>query len=338
MVINGTPANTYQTRLDGMTMNPTGPRLIGAQMQTQPSTDAIQEVAVQTSNFAAEFGAAGGAMITMTTKSGTNQYHGSGYDYGTNEALNAHQPYSGLRSKIRQNDFGFTLGGPLKIPKLYDGTNKTFFFFSWEMFKQTNLVNSSVSVPTAAYRAGDFSNLLTAENRFVTQASGSTSVNVLDQSGNPIRSGTIYDPATTATAPNGKQYRLPFDGNQIPLTRFDPISLKVLGLIPGPKGVNADKGLVTGNYTGTYDTSRTSSIPSIKVDQNIGSKGRLSIYYQRTETISPRTPAGADPYPDTITGGVTTYSAGKTGRVNYDYTITPRLLLHLGAGLERQRL
>ena len=76
MVVNGTPSNTYQTRLDGMTATPTGPRLIGAQMETQPSVDAIQEVAIQTSNFAAEFGTAGGAMVNMVTKSGTNQYHG----------------------------------------------------------------------------------------------------------------------------------------------------------------------------------------------------------------------------------------------------------------------
>lgn len=327
MVINGTPANTYQTRLDGMTMNPTGPRLIGAQMQTQPSTDAIEEVAVQTSNFAAEFGAAGGAMITMTTKSGTNQYHGSAYDYGTNEALNAHQPYTGLRSKVRQNDFGFTLGGPVKIPKLYDGTNKTFFFFSWEMFKQTNIVNNSVSVPTAAYRVGDFSNLITAENRLITTAGG----NALDGFGNTIQSGTIFDPLTETTI-NGKQNRVKFPDNKIPVSRFDPVAVRVLSLVPNPQGVNFDRGLVSDNYTGTYDTSRTSSIPSIKIDQNIGSKGRLSVYYQRTETFSPRTPTGADPLPDTITAGVTTYSAGKTGRVNYDYTITPRLLLHLGAG------
>jgi hypothetical protein len=348
MVINGTPANTYQTRLDGMTMNPTGPRLLGAQQETQPSVDAIEEVAVMTSNFAAEYGAAGGAMITMTTKSGTNQYHGSAYDYGTNEALNAHQPYTGLRNKIRQNDFGFTLGGPVKIPKLYDGTNKTFFFSSLEMFKQTNIVNDSSSVPTAAYRGGDFSNLITAESRLITRASGGTSVPVYDPFGNPIPSGTIFNPfsqrpITCNTAPvngnvptctNGStyQYRDAFVGNQIPATYFDPAALKVLALVPNPKGVNFDKGLVTNNWTSTYDTSRTSSIPSIKIDQNIGSKGRLSIYYQRTETFSPRTPTGADSLPNTITAGVSTYNTGKTGRVSYDYTITPKFLLHLGAG------
>src|SRR5262249_18897012 len=144
----------------GMTMNPTGPRLMGAQMQTQPSVDAIQEVAIQTSNFAAEYGAAGGAMINMVTKSGTNAFHASAYDYATNEALNAHQPYLGLRNKIRQNDFGGTFGGPIRIPKVYNGTNKTFFFFSFEMFKQTNIVNSSVSVPIAPFRTGDFSSMI----------------------------------------------------------------------------------------------------------------------------------------------------------------------------------
>lgn len=348
MVINGTPANTYQTRLDGMTMNPTGPRLIGAQMQTQPSTDAIQEVAVQTSNFAAEYGAAGGAMITMTTKSGTNQYHGTAYDYGTNEALNAHQPYTGLRNKIRQHDFGGTLGGPIKIPKLYDGTNKTFFFFSFEMFKQTNIVNASSTVPTASYRNGDFSGLIPAEGRLITRASGGANVPVVDAFGNTIQSGTIFDPNTQRpvvcnTAPinglvptctNGAtyQFRDAFPNNQIPATRFDPISLKVLSYVPNPQGVNFDRGLVANNYTGTYDTSRTSSIPSIKLDQNLGSKGRLSFYYQKTETFSPRSPTGADPLPDTITVGITTYSSGQTARLNYDYTWTPRLLLHLGAG------
>ena len=328
MSINGTPANTYGTRLDGMTMNPTGPRLISAVMQTQPSVDAIEEVAIQTSNFAAEFGAAGGAMINMVTKSGTNVYHGSAYDYGTNEALNAHTRYTGLRSKIRQADFGFTLGGPLKIPKVYNGTNKTFFFFSMEIFKQTNLVIGNSSVPTAAYRAGDFSSLLTAENRLITTASG----NAVDSLGRTMSSGTIFDPNSQRAVAGKLDVRDPFVGNKVPLTRYDSISAKVLALVPLPQGVNFAKGLVSNNYTGTFDTSRTSKIPSIKLDQNIGSKGRLSFYLQETNTRSPTSTSGADPLPDLISGGNTTFSSGTTVRLNYDYTITPRLLFHIGIG------
>ena len=328
MVVNGTPANTYQTRLDGMTTNPTGPRNLGAQQQTQPSVDAIEEVAIQTSNFAAEYGAAGGAMINMVSKSGTNRYHGSGYDYVVNEALNAYQPYLGTRNKIRQHDFGFTLGGPLRIPKLYNGTNKTFFFYNYEKFKQTNVIVSSVSVPTAAYRGGDFSKLISAENRLITTAAGAAT----DALGRQIPSGTIYDPNTQQVAANGRAYRDPFPGNLIPLTRYDPISVKVLALVPLPQGPNFQRGLATGNYTGTFDSSRTSRIPSVKVDQNIGSKGRLSFYFQYTQTTTPRTAAGADPLPDSITAGVLAMADGYTSRLNYDHTISPRVLLHVGVG------
>jgi hypothetical protein len=326
LVVNGTPANTAGTRLDGLVMSPTGPRLLGATMQTQPSVDAIEEVAIQTSNFAAEFGAAGGAMISMVTKSGTNQFHGTAYDYGTNEWFNARQPYTALRNKIRQNDYGFTLGGPVRIPKVYDGTNKTFFFFSWEQFRQTNVVNASVSVPTAAYRLGDFSSLITAENRLLGTASGPAT----DALGRTIQSGTIFDP-TTQTVINGKNNRDPFVGNKFPVSRFDPISAKVLALIPNPQGVNFDKGLVANNYTGTYDTSRHSNIPSFKFDQTLG-KGRVSFYWQDTSTITPRTPTGADPFPNSITGGVSSFSSGETLRLSYDYPATPRLLLHFGVG------
>src|ERR1041385_2184260 len=93
-IINGTPNNTLQTRLDGATMNPTSTRLLGATMETQPSVDSIQEIAIQTSNFAAEFGTSGGAMVNLVTKSGTNQYHATAYDYLNNEILNAATPYT----------------------------------------------------------------------------------------------------------------------------------------------------------------------------------------------------------------------------------------------------
>jgi hypothetical protein len=329
LVVNGTPANTMQTRLDGMTMNPTGPRLITAAQQAQPSVDAIEEVAIETSNFAAEYGTAGGAMVNMVTKSGTNGFHGSAYDYGTNEAMNAHQPYTGIRNLVKQHDWGLTFGGPVQIPKLYDGKNKTFFFWSYEQFRNKNInTSNTTTVPLPAYRVGDFSNLLTAENRLITTASG----NAVDALGRTIASGTIFDPLTQQTAANGTAYRDPFPGNKIPVARFDPIVNKVLPLVPQPLGLNADRGQASNNYQGTYNSSRISSIPSIKVDQNMGSRGRLSIYAQKTQTNVPRTPTGADAFQGPLTGSVASISAGHTYRVNYDYTVTPRLLLHLGAG------
>jgi hypothetical protein len=151
-----------------------------------------------------------------------------------------------------------------------------------------------------------------------------------DANGNTIPSGTIFDPATQ-TVVNGINSRTAFPTNKIPVSRFDPIAAKILALIPSAKGVNFDRGLVANNYTGTYDTSRHSNIPSIKLDQ-IFTKGHLSFYWQDTSTATPRTPTGADPFPDTITGGVSSFSSGETLRLNYDHTVTPTLLLHVGAG------
>jgi hypothetical protein len=340
MVINGTSANSVQGRLDGQTQNPTSDRLLGATGETQASVDAIEEVAVLTSNFAAEYGTAGGAIINMVTKSGTNQFHGGGYDYMRNEALDAHQPYTGLRNKVRQNDWGFTFGGPVKIPKVYDGTNKTFFFWSWEQYRNTQLITTgATTVPIPAYRNGDFTNLLTAENRLVTTATG----NYVDPLGRTIQSGSIFDPATTRTitCPASGSTCTPgtpvlvrdtFANNQIQPSRFNPVSLKILGYVPLPNGVNADKGQVGSNYQVPYDVSRVSQIPSIKIDQNIGAKNRVSIYYQHNKSQAPRTPTGADNFPDLITASNTSLQAAETARLNWDYTATPRLLLHFGAG------
>jgi hypothetical protein len=327
MVVNGTPTNTYQSRLDGMTISPTGPRLITAQQETQPSVDAIEEVSIQTSNFAAEFGTAGGAVVNMVTKSGTNDYHGSAYDYITNEALNAHQPYTGNRNLVKQHDFGFTVGGPVWFPKIYNGTNKTFFFFSYEQFRNKNINISDDTVPLPAYRIGDFSNLITAEDRLIRQASG----DYRDPLGRTIASGTIFDPNTQRVV-NGTDVRDPFPGNKIPVNRFDPIAAKILPLIPMPLGINAARGQASENYQGTFNSSRRSGIPSIKLDQNLGQKGRLSFYYQDTNTKVPRTPTGADSFDDTITGSSIAFNSGQTIRLNYDHTATSRLLLHFGLG------
>jgi hypothetical protein len=333
-VINGTPNNTLQTRLDGATMNPTSTRLGGATMETQPSVDSIQEIAIQTSNFAAEFGTSGGAMVNLVTKSGGNQFHGSGYDYVNNEILNAATPYTLLpdnpnehvRNKLRQHDYGFTFGGPVRIPKVYNGTNKTFFFFSFEQFRQKNINNTLPdTVPIPAYRNGDFSNLITAENRLVTTSAGAYT----DPLGRTIPSGTIFDPSSQHLV-GSTLVRDPFAGNLIQPKFFDPVAAKVLALIPQPLGPNAAQ--VGANYLAPFDQSRTSNIPSIKVDQTLGSKLHLSFYFQRTNTSTPRTITAADDLPNNITGSAISANAARTVRVNLDQTVTPTLLLHYTLG------
>src|SRR5437660_4443265 len=143
--LNGTPANTQSFRIEGQDASNTGTP--GVPAQSQPGVDAIQEVAIQTSNFAAEYGQVGGGVFNVTMKSGTNQFHGTAYDYFVNEVFNAGNPFtsnaaSNPRPRARRNDYGFTVGGPVWIPKVYNGRDKTFFFFNWEQFRETTIINN----------------------------------------------------------------------------------------------------------------------------------------------------------------------------------------------------
>ena len=146
MRINGMPSNSQSINVEGQ--DATNGFYKQQNQINQAGVEAIQEVAIQTSNFAAEYGQAGGGYFNYTMKSGTNQLHGSGFDYFVNEALDAGLPFTDkgatnalkdgqhIRNPLRQNDYGFTFGGPISIPKLYDGHDKSFFFFSFEQFRQ----------------------------------------------------------------------------------------------------------------------------------------------------------------------------------------------------------
>ena len=164
--INGAPSNTMSIRIEGQ--DATNGYVPATPAQNQPSVDAIQEYAIQTSNFAAEYGQVGGGFFNLTMKSGTNQYHGTAYDYFVNEVLNAGQPYTNdgkgnlLRPVARRNDYGFTVGGPVRIPHVYNGRDRTFFFFNWEQYRETQNINTqSITVPVQAYRDGNFTQALT---------------------------------------------------------------------------------------------------------------------------------------------------------------------------------
>src|SRR5262252_6016077 len=166
--LNGMPANTQSIRIEGQ--DATDGQNRRENQVNQVSLDAIQEVTVQTSNYAAEYGQAGGGYFNYTMKSGANQFHGSAYDYFVNEVLNAGTPFTDagttnslkagqhIRNAQRRNNYGFTFGGPVVLGKLYNGHDKTFFFFNFEQFRETQMVaNGLATVPTLAYRQGNFS-------------------------------------------------------------------------------------------------------------------------------------------------------------------------------------
>lgn len=324
-------------------------RLFGTYDYTQmgqPSADSIQEVAYQTSNYAAEYGQAGSVVINMTMKSGTNQFHGTGYDYFVNEDLNAGDPFSisggpgstqggsggKMRPRNRRNDFGGTLGGPILIPKIYNGRNKTFFFFNYEEFLESSFYSFTDTVPTAAYLNGDFSAISPNGNCSLCDTLGiPRGAITTDPLKNSVYANEIFNPLTRNLQ---TQTATPFPNNQIPKSMFDPVSLKVLALLPQAQNNN-----LTGNYTGNSAGSRYSAIPSIKVDHNISDKDKLSFYWSRINTESQiSSPLGnADGLPFAIGGYRGTFIPTWTTRLNYDRTLTPTLLLHLGAGFYHTR-
>ena len=329
MRINGTPANSQAVRIEGQDASNTGTP--GVLQQTQPSVDAIQETAIQTSNFAAEYGQVGGGMFNVTMRSGTNSFHGSAYDYFVNEIFNAGNPFvtgspqGNPRPRARRNDYGFTFGGPVRIPKVYNGRDKTFFFFNWEQFRETTKVNNQFqTVPIAPYRTGDFGQAVLPGARIIGT----------DALGRQMLEGMIYDPNTgRSVAGVSGLVRDQFPLNRIPVARFDPVAAKIQALFPGPSGPTPNA--LTNNYLEVYGTHRYTQVPSIKIDQVIGAKGRLAIFWQRTKTSNPdgNTIFGrSDGLPDPITQVLGTFQTAPLYRVNYDYSLKPTILLHFGAG------
>jgi hypothetical protein len=344
--LNGLGGNMTETmRIEGQDATS---RFFGTYNYTQmaqPGADSIQEISYQTSNYAAEYGQAGSAVINMTMKSGTNQYHGSGYEYFVNEDLNAGDPFTQNASGIgklrpinRRNDFGGTLGGPVVIPKIYNGHNRTFFFWSYEQFREHTAYDFTDTVPAPAYLQGNFSAISANGTCSLCGPLGISPASLTtDPIGAPVFANEIYDPATRTMATSGpyagQGYASPFPNNTIPLTRFDPITVKFLNLFQS-LGVTAQNSNLSENYAGIIGGNRYSDIPSIKIDQIIDDKDKLSFYWSLNNTQSQiSAPLGnADGLPEEIGEYRGTFIPTWTTRLNYDRTITPTLLLHFGAG------
>jgi hypothetical protein len=327
--INGMPSSSQSIRIEGQDATSDFWKQINSQNQT--GVDAIQEVAIQTSNYAAEFGQAGGGYINYTMRSGTNQFHGSAFDYFVNEALNAGTPFTDagltnslkdnqlVRNRLRRNDFGGTFGGPIFIPHVYNGHDKTFFFFSYEQYIQNTLTTNGLNtVPTAAYQQGNFSAAL---NPALTIAG----VAQKDPLGTALLGNMIFDP-NTQTVVNGQNVRQPFPNNTIPVARLDPTAVKVQGMIPQPTLPNA---LVNNYQVPAYTNFTHTEIPTMKLDHNVSSSIKLSMFYSANRIYSP----AANGYTQPFSAAEPTDSLSQTTRINYDQSITPTLLVHAGAGL-----
>ena len=316
--VNGLPANSFRTLVDGQDItNSIDPSHLS---ESHPSMEALQEVSLASSNFAAEFGRVSGGLFNLTSRSGTNQFHGSGYEFLTNEGFGAGRPLTNdgeghlLRPRNRSHDYGFSVGGPVRIPKVYDGRNRTFFFFNFEQWRLKASSSGTFStVPTSAYRQGDFSAALTGR------------VLGTDVAGRPILENQIFDSLSTRVV-NGQTLRDPFPNNVIPSNRIDPIAAKIQAMIPA-----ATTAALVNNYAIVDAYTTIKSIPSIKIDQNFGLKTKLSFYWSQWRQDRDKNTFDGLPFP--ISPARIYIDRTPSYRLNLDHTLTPTLLLHFGAGL-----
>jgi hypothetical protein len=316
--INGMPSSSHSVRIEGQ--DATNGMWRQLNQATQASVDAIQEVSVQTSNFAAEYGQAGGGYLNYTMRSGTNQFHGGASDIVANEALNAGTPFTDdgnghlIRNAVRRNNYGFNLGGPIWIPKVYNGHDRTFFFFNFEQFRETQVTRNGIAtLPTQAYRDGNFAGATVFPIPFPDPLGRTTFLN------------EVFDPSTTRAAPNGQIVRDPFPNGQIPASMFDPVALKLQALLPLPNL----PGELNNYAIPAYSNFRHTTIPSVKIDHQISSTIKISGFFSQTHSTSPN----SNGFSAALAPVAPQDDRSSTYRVNYDQTFTPTLLFHFGAGL-----
>ena len=330
--INGGRAGSTTLLADGV--NNTGVGLARESVAFSP--ESVQEITVQTNAFDAEYGKTGGGVISVTTKSGTNSYNGMLLWYLRNPATNA-APFTLATvnrpvNNLRWNQFDAQLGGPVIIPKVYNGRNKTFFFFSGEPRYQSNKQQQLAAVPTDAMRNGDFSGLvaLNGQNMWVpaslqNQFPGSAFL--------PSTNTTIYDHYKIVgnqfvlnPAPATGQAYPAFPGNKIPTTMMDPVSLKLLQDLPKANvPYFLDSNGILENYVTYQYISDDSTRYNLRVDQNFGDKNHLTF---RWTTVPEVGISANDPnYP--TNGNTGTYSKSAQYMLSDTQIISPTVVNEL---------
>ncbi|MGI8991517.1 MAG: carboxypeptidase regulatory-like domain-containing protein [Bryobacteraceae bacterium] len=317
LALGGGQASAWDATIDGLSVTTNRSANQTEIAYNTPSVEAITEFTVDTNGFKAEYGQAGGGVMTFSSKSGTNQLHGVAYDFLRNDDLDARGFFAKTRSVYKQNDFGATLGGPVYIPKLYHGKDRTFFFLSYEGFRNRVGSNGQIfSVPTPEMYRGDFSKWV-------------------DSKGNVI---PIYDPATTRQNPSGAgTIRDAFPNNQIPVSRFSSLASQILpyGAVVKPNrgGTPGTLAYVQNNYISTTGSLLSPTDKgSAKVDHIIGNNHRLGFLFNITRFRQEPGAEGPPGLPAPLWNGQELLFNTEIYRLTYDWTLSPTLLNHLSAG------
>ena len=276
--------------------------------EVNPSVDAIAEFKLITNNYSAEYAHAMGGVTSFTMKSGTNDFHGTGFYFVRNEKLDARGFFPASRAPSKQNEWGGTLGGPVVLPKIYNGKDKTFWFFSFDQFyRRGGALAGLNTLPTARMAQGDFGEI----------------------------SRVIYDPASSADP----AARTPFPNNRIPANRFSEVSAKMLPFLPVPELPG-----VANNSIAPLGSPRTDQRTlGFKIDHQIATNHRISGMYNDTYRPSIKSPGSSRLIP---VGGesaiaLLNYNLQNVRtnvlHLNIDSTLSPTTLNHIGLGYSRFR-
>ncbi len=325
-ILGGGQAASYGTNLDGVSANTTRALQQSWVAVNAPSLEAISEFTFDTNGFKAEYGHAGGGLMNFVSKGGTNQYHGTAYEFLRNNALDANNFFNnraGLAIPIyKQHDFGGSFGGPVWIPKIYNGKNKTFVFTSYETFRnRAGATGFTANVPTKEMYGGDFSNWVTSLNNAVVRI-------------------PIYDPTTQIRNNDGSYTRTAFPGNVVPASKFDPVSVKALSaftsagqLVPNVNAAPGTVAYVRNNYfVASGSEVRPNTKWSVKGDHIFNDRHRMSGYYGYNRSSIVPSSAG----PATLPGLYTNYNDSQRNsdvvRWSWDWTLSATKLNHFYAG------
>ena len=262
MRINGGPAYGNQFFLDGVSNS----AAVHNEISVVPQTDTVEEFRVETNALKAEFGQTAGGVVNVVTKSGGNQVHGSLYEFVRNDAFDARNAFAitpdartgRIKQVLRYNQFGGTFGGPIYIPKVYDGRNRSFFYTGYEQWRWVSSGSPRIgTVAPAEWRNGDFSNLLDANGRAIN----------------------LFDPATTAANPAGGFVRQPLAGNIVPRSRMDPLALKVLPFHPTANAASRNQFAPADNYSSLVPSVSNQGVFTVRADHRFGDKDSIFFRY-----------------------------------------------------------
>jgi len=312
----GSQVLSNETLIDGV---PANAALFNAPAYV-PIVDSVQEFKVQTSTLPAEFGRTGGGVVNIVTKAGGNELHGTVYEFFRNKDLSANNWFNNRAGIPRPlstlNQFGGTLGGPLKVPNVYDGHDKTFFFVSYEGLREDRGLTQVFTIPTTEQLQGDFSK-------------------TLNSSGQPV---IIYDPLTTRPDPNnpGRFIRDPFPNNRIPADRIDPVAAKIRSYWPSPNAAGTVAG--ANNFIGNGSARNVQNQFTVRLDHAITPSHRVSarFAFSNVERGAVDFFGNGGGWVNPGGGGVPLEFNGRNLSVDYTWILSPSLLLNARYGFVRQ--